>query len=193
MKLKPIERLEMMMNIARICLLPFVLCLSLTGSASAYIFVTLNDIDDYVKYAKTVLIVECLPADEAPEFKDAYVRKVSILDVLQGEATEKQIIHVVVGRSLKPGDTYIIYSGEAITDSKLDATQYEPAVIPVAIYGETTKDDKEKDLATFTSRLKPLTLKEKFVELLNDRLRDLKYEQQALQEEKKKLNKLVPK
>ena len=149
--------------------------------------------DEYVKFGKTVLIVECLPTDEDPKYGRVFYRKVRILSVLLGEAKKEQIIHVLVGQSLTPSCLYMIYSGQVVEEGELQATSYEPAVFPISLWSEVSKAEKEKCLADFLKELEPLSLTDKLLLVIEQSVSNLKEEQKELDSERKDLEKLLPK
>ena len=171
------------------------ICLSLlvlATSSRASLVSEPHNIDDYLRLGKTIIIVECLPNDEDPVYKNVFRRKVRILEVLQGELKKEQTIHVAVGQPLVPTRIYMIYSGETL-DKKgaLNAFSYEPGAVEITLWGEVSKAEKEQRVAKLLKGLEALPLKEELLHILKQRSNSLKWEQQQLEMEKKRLDGLL--
>src|SRR6266480_516753 len=90
-------------------------CLSLllsATSARAQLVSKPRNIDDYLSVAKAIVIVECLPNNEGPVYKNGFRSRARVIEVLQGELKKEQTIHVVVGQPLVPTRIHMIFSDQ---------------------------------------------------------------------------------
>ena len=183
-----------MTDIKRIGLVWCFLVLASAGPLYAYGYISPQNVDDYVSLGKSILIVECLPNDKDPIYGNVYLRSVRILDVLQGEFKNEQITHVAVDQDLVAGRVYMILSGSTLDEKgELNAFSINPGAVEINLWGEISKAEKEKRIADFLKELQPLPLKERVGRILTQRTNDLKWEQQRLETEKKRLDGMLSK
>ena len=140
----------------------------------ATLLMMFNSVDQYIKYAKRIWIVEVIKKTRY-EFKKGTIYEVKVLQTLKGKFGEENLSICAVTKELKSGSRYLVFGfNQQKSGVFLDNGNISPVPIPASFSLNSLKGKslKEQISCIITARHKEL---EKLINKMNEEKKALKH------------------